>query len=113
MILEPIQYMLAGMLYCFVFILFLSKKQAILSNYKIIQTDFIIFSKIRGFDPNKSYRKTVHFFKRLMILILVVSCSISFGPVLAAINDLGVLPLDDRSHFGFVWPKVSFTHHLA
>lgn len=58
-------------------------------------------------DPNKSYKNNLHTVRYTVIPIITIICCISLGPLFSAINDIGKLPLDSRSHFVLFWPKVS------
>lgn len=110
--LEIIQYMFAGILYSFVLIVFVIKKEAIFSNYKIIKTDFVKFSKENGRNPNDACEKLIHLVKHITMPSTFVIIGLTFGPLLSTLFDLGELPLDHRSHFVFFWPKVSPTRKI-
>lgn len=107
MLLELILYIILGILNSTFFTILLIKKQAIHSNYSCIQTDFIQYSIERGMDPNEMYTKVVQIIKILCVPTLVVTGIFNLGPLLTTINDLGELPLDDRSHWLMFWPDVS------
>jgi len=106
-LLELILYIILGILNSTFFTILLIKKQAIHSNYSCIQTDFIQYSIERGMDPNEMYTKVVQIIKILCVPTLVVTGIFNLGPLLTTINDLGELPLDDRSHWLMFWPDVS------
>lgn len=110
-VLEQIQYIMVGLLYILILTVLVVKKNLIISNYKFIQIDFIQWSHKRGANPNTSYEKCVQFVYTLAIPCAIIIILVYGGPFVAAINDLGVLPLDDQSHFVLFWPKVS--HHLS
>lgn len=110
-ILELIQYTMGGIMNSSISSVINFKKQAILSNFNFIQTDFIKYSAKRKMDSNETYKKTERLFKCSILPILVLYLSVACGPLLAAINDLGVLPLHDHSHFPIFWPRVSINSY--
>lgn len=105
-ILEEIQYILDGIMYCLILIVLIGKKTEIVSTFNSIQTDFVRWSIKRESDPNKAYNKSVLILYRIIVPILIAASLPFVGPLLAVINDLGTVPLDDRSHFLLFWPKV-------
>jgi len=107
MLLELILYIILGVLNTTFFVIIVIKKQAINSNYSFIQTDFIEYSMERQMDPNEIYNKVVHIIKILCVPTLFATAAFNLGPLLTTINDLGELPLDDRSHWLMFWPGVS------
>lgn len=104
---ELIQYMIVGVFYTLIFLVFILKKEAIMSNYNCIQTKFIRWSKKKSLHPNSVYKKNIETVKSLTIPLAILSLSITFGPLVSTINDIGKLPLDNRAHFILFWPKVS------
>lgn len=106
-VLEQIQYIMVGLLYSLVLTVLVVKKKSVVSNYDHIQNDFIEWSHKRSANPDTSYENCVQFCYALAIPCAVIVSLVYSGPFLAAINDLGVLPLDDQSHFVLFWPKVS------
>jgi len=104
---ELIQYMIVGILFTLIFLVFLIKKEAIASNYNFIQTIFIHWSNKRSLHPNVAYKKNIKTVKSLIIPLAILSLSIAFGPLVSTINDIGKLPLDYRTHFVLFWPTVS------
>jgi len=104
---ELIQYMIVGILYTLIFLVFIFKKEAIMSNYNFIQTKFIHWSNKKSLHPNAVYKKNIETVKSLVIPLATLSLSIAFGPLVSTINDIGKLPLDNRAHFVLFWPKVS------
>lgn len=107
MVLELIQYMLAGLLYIFVLIVFILNKEALFYNYQLIQIDFIQWTNKRGMNQNKPSRKISYLAKRLIIPIVTLISSISLGPLAGVINTTEKTSLGDRSNFFLLWPKVS------
>lgn len=99
--------MMGGIYYVFIYIVFLLKKDAVASNYKDVQTIFIQWSNKRGMNSNEAYRKCIKKVKSLIMPLMYLMCSISFGPLISALNDIGKRPLDSRSHFAMFWPSVS------
>jgi len=110
--LEQFQYVMSGLYYSSIFLIFLWKKKEITSNYNDIQTDFIKWSKNRGINPNKAYDLSIQTLYRILIPCLTTMFLILSGPFLAAVIDKGNVPLDDRSHFPLFWPKVSTYIHI-
>lgn len=104
---ELIQYMIVGILYTLIFLVFILKNEAIMSNYNFIQTKFIHWSNKKSLHPNAVYKKNIETVKSLAIPLATLSLSIAFGPLVSTINDIGKLPLDNRAHFVLFWPKVS------
>lgn len=100
--------MMGGIFYVSTYIVFILKKDKIASNYYDVQTIFIQWSNRRGMDPNDAYRKSLQKVKSLMVPLISLMCSISFGPLISTINDIGKMPLDSRSHFTMFWPSVSY-----
>lgn len=105
--LEILMYMMAGIHYSLILTVFVLNRRAIASNFAYIQTYFIKWSLIRGIDPNSGYEKHIKSTKRVIVPALIVVAFILFGPLLATLNDLGNIPLSDRSHFPIFWPQVS------
>jgi len=105
--LELIQYMMVGILNSLVFVVFKLKGRAILCNYNSIQRDFTYWSKKNGKDPDEIYRKNVQTAKYFVIIFIVCTNSITFGPLTSAIIDIDKSALDSRSHFILFLPKVS------
>lgn len=114
--LEQSQYILAGWLFCLTYIVFVWKHRAVVSSYNIIETDFVRWSYKRKTNPNKAYEISKRKFKLLVTPCVLISLCTFFGPLLAAVNDSGTVPLDDHSHFTMFWPKesivLSYYHHL-
>lgn len=107
-VLELIEYILVGVFYVLVYVVLLVKKDAIVSNYNIMQTDFIQWSIKNGsLDLNEIPKKNLQSIKDLLIPIISITFSISFGPLFSAINEFGKTPLGSRSHFPMIWPMVS------
>lgn len=106
-LLEQVQYIVAGWLFCLTYVILIWKKNAVASSYCFIETDFVQWSCRRGTNPDRAYKKCVQTFKVYVTPCVLISICVFFGPLLAAINDLGTVPLDDRSHFTMFWPKVS------
>lgn len=100
---------MAAAMYSFIFLLFIFKKDAIASNYKLIKTDFVQLSKEKRRNPNYAYEKSLNTAKKLKIPILITFSFLSLGPLLSTIYDMGKLPINHRSHFIMYWPKVSLT----
>jgi len=107
LVIELIQYIIVGIFFCLIFMIFIIKKEAIVSNYNFVQTVFIDWSNKRALHPNVAYNKNIETLKHLSILLATISLSIAFGPLISAINDIGKLPLNYRTHFMLFWPKVS------
>jgi len=107
-IMELIQYIIVGIYYCLIFMVFIIKKKTIVSNYNFIQTIFIQWSNKRALHPNKAYKENIKTIKSLSIPLAILSLSIALGPLVSAINDIGKLPLGHRAHFVLFWPKVSY-----
>lgn len=105
--LELIEYILVGVFYVLIYIVILIKKDAILSNYNTLQTDFIQWSIKKGMNPNETQKKTILAIKDLLIPFLSITFSISFGPLISAINEIDKKPLGTRSNFPMFWPLVS------
>lgn len=82
-------------------------KKKVISNYSLIQFEFIQWSRKRGMNPNKVYEKVTHMVSGFLVPVIVITCAITFGPIITTINDLGKLPLNHRSHFPVYLPKVS------
>ncbi|XP_025200899.1 odorant receptor 49b-like [Melanaphis sacchari] len=110
---ELIQYMIVGVLYTLIFLVFIIKKDAIVSNYNFIQTKFIHWSNKRLLHPNIAYKKNIRTVKRLIIPLVILSLSIAFGPLVSTINDIGKLPLNSRTHFVLFWPKIVDTNKIS
>jgi len=106
-VMELIQYMIVGVYFSSIFMVFIIKKEGIMSNYNCIQTKFIQWSNKRALDPNVAYKRNIKTVKSLAIPLATLSLSIALGPLLSTINDIGKLPLDHRAHFVLFWPKVS------
>jgi len=107
MVMELIQYMIVGIYFSLIFVVFVIRKKDIVSNYDCIQTDFIQWSNKRALCPNVANKKNIKTTKRLAIPLAILSLSIAFGPLVSAINDIGKLPLDNQAHFVLFWPKVN------
>jgi len=107
LIMELIQYIIVGIYFSLIFVVFIFKKEAIMSNYDCIQTKFIQWSNKRALHPNAAYKENIKTFKSLSIPLAILSLSIAFGPLVSTFNDIGKLPLDNRAHFVLFWPKVS------
>lgn len=105
--LEQSQYILAGWLFCLTYVVFVWKHQAVVSSYNVIKTDFVRWSYKMETNPNKAYDISVRKFKIFVIPCVFISLCTFFGPLIAAVNDYGTVPLDDRSHFTMFWPKAS------
>uniref|UniRef100_A0A2S2PJ41 Gustatory and odorant receptor 7 n=1 Tax=Schizaphis graminum TaxID=13262 RepID=A0A2S2PJ41_SCHGA len=110
---ELIQYMIVGIFFTLIFLVFLIKKEAIASNYNFIQTKFIHWSNKRSLHPNIAYKKNIKTVKSLIIPLAILSLSIVFGPLVSTINDIGKLPLDYRTHFVLFWPKIVDTNKIS
>ncbi|XP_060843016.1 uncharacterized protein LOC132923183 isoform X2 [Rhopalosiphum padi] len=110
---ELIQYMIVGILFTLIFLVFLIKKEAIASNYNFIQTIFIHWSNKRSLHPNVAYKKNIKTVKSLIIPLAILSLSIAFGPLVSTINDIGKLPLDYRTHFVLFWPTIVDTNKIS
>lgn len=106
MTLELTQYTMWGLLQCFILLVLFLKREAIYSNYTFIENNFVELSKRNKKNQNNAYEKIISCFNRLIVPYTVIISSITFGPLLSTINDLGELPLDHRSHFILFWPKV-------
>jgi len=106
-VMELIQYMIVGVYFTSIFVVFIIKKEAIMSNYNCIQTKFIQWSNKRALHPNAAYNRNIKTIKSLSIPLAILSLSIAFGPLVSTINDIGKLPLDNRAHFVLFWPTVS------
>ncbi|VVC30762.1 Hypothetical protein CINCED_3A010888 [Cinara cedri] len=63
------------------------------------------WSKKKQTNPNQAYEKVLKYFNDVKFGGLFVFCTIVIGPLIGALNDLGKIPLDDRSHFPLLWPK--------
>lgn len=105
--LEQSQYILAGWYFCLSYVVFVWKHRAVVSSYNIIETDFVRWSYKRKTNPNKAYEISVRKFKILVIPCVLISLCTFSGPLIAAVNDSGTVPLDDHSHFTMFWPKAS------
>lgn len=77
-----------------------------LSNYNLIQADFIQWSNKRGMNQNEAYEKIIDIVKSILIPITISLYITIFAPLAEAINDFGNSSLDDTSHFVLLWPKV-------
>ncbi|XP_027848734.2 uncharacterized protein LOC114128419 [Aphis gossypii] len=110
---ELIQYMIVGILYTLIFLVFILKNEAIMSNYNFIQTKFIHWSNKKSLHPNAVYKKNIETVKSLAIPLATLSLSIAFGPLVSTINDIGKLPLDNRAHFVLFWPKIVDTNKIS
>jgi len=106
-VMELIQYMIVGIFFTSIFMVFIIKKEAIMSNYNCIQTKFIQWSNKRALHPNVAYKRNIKTVKSISIPLAMLSLSIAFGPLVSTINDIGKLPLDNRAHFVLFWPTVS------
>lgn len=106
--LEDIQYILDGTLFSLVFIVIIWKKKAIASNYHYVETNFIHWSEKKHKNPNEAYGKSIETLYRIILPCLMIMGLTIFGPLIAVINDAGKVPLNDRSHFFLLWPKVSY-----
>lgn len=107
LVMELIQYIIVGIYFSSIFVVFIIKKEAIMSNYNCIQTKFMQWSNKRALHPNAAYKKNIKTIKSLSIPLAILLLSIVFGPLVSAFNDIGKLPLDNRAHFVLFWPKVS------
>lgn len=107
LILEQSQYLMAALVNILVLTMFILKRKAIVLTYNGIQSTFTRLSEEKGFDPNIVYRKNIKAIQFIIGPTVFISFSIAFGPLLAAVNDLGELPLDERSHWPIFWPNVS------
>lgn len=112
MILELTRYMLSGLLYLMILIVFLFKKDAIFSNYQYIQTHFVEWSNKRMINLYHKNRQMLKYAKRVQLAAFFVYFSMACGPVIEAFNDLGKIPLGDRSHFPLLWPRVRTTRKV-
>lgn len=106
MYLEQLQFVIAGLIYCLVYIVFIFKKKAVVTTFDIMQTDFIEWSLKSRMDPNEMYEKNVRMVKRFVGIIIAATFFISFGPLITTIYDLGELPLSHQSHWPVNWPEV-------
>lgn len=105
--LELLQYIICGMLYTFIYVVCLFKKQVIISNYTLIETDFRNWSLIKGTNQNRAYEQNIRNVRKLTKPYIVMTIFTLFGPLLSTINDIGKKPIDHHSHFLLFWPKVS------
>lgn len=110
--LELYQYVIGGMLYTFILVVFLLKRRAITSNYKFIETDFRHWSIKKGTDQNHTYENNLRKVKILTKPFIVTICFIISGPLMSTLYDLGMKPIDHNSHFLLFWPKVSINYSL-
>lgn len=90
-----------------ILIVFVLKKKAVFSNYKLIQTDFIEWSNKRRVNYNKPNGEIIIIAKRLIIPLIALISSISLGPLAGAIIATEKSSLGDRSNFFLLWPQVS------
>ena len=106
-VMELIEYMIVGMYFGLIYMIFLIRKEAIVSNYNFIESKFIHWSNKRAMNPNAAYKKNTEALKSFIIPLAILLLSVVLGPLISAINDIGKLPLDHRAHFILFWPKVS------
>lgn len=102
---------ITGILHGVFLIVFEMKKPEIASNYSFIQNDFVRWSLRSKMDPDKVYKQIAMIITKLSGPTVILYGFLFFGPLLAAFNDLGKLPLNDRSHFLLYWPEVSLYLH--
>ncbi|XP_029342311.1 uncharacterized protein LOC107882321 [Acyrthosiphon pisum] len=112
-VMELIQYMIVGFYFTSIFVVFIIKKEAIMSNYNCIQTKFIQWSNKRALHSNAAYKRNIKTVKSLSIPLAILSLSIALGPLISTINDIGKLPLDNRAHFVLFWPTIVDTNKLS
>lgn len=111
-ILELIRYILSGLLYLMILIVFVFKKDAIFSNYQYIQTHFIEWSNKKRINLYQKNQQMLKYAKRVQFAAFFVYFSMVCGPIIEAFNDLGKIPLGDRSHFPLLWPRVRTTRKV-
>ncbi|XP_060868321.1 odorant receptor 85b-like isoform X1 [Metopolophium dirhodum] len=112
-VMELIQYMIVSIYFTSICVVFIIKKEAIMSNYNCIQTKFIQWSNKRALHPNAAYKRNIKTVKSISIPLAMLSLSIAFGPLISTINDMGKLPLDNRAHFILFWPTIFDTNKLS
>lgn len=112
MVLENIQYILAGTLNILILTVFFLNKKPIVSNIHFIETSFIHWSYKRRTTPQKTYKQYLRTLNQMVSLTILAALNIIFGPLVTAIIDLDTMPLDDSSHFIMFWPKVSCVYYL-
>lgn len=104
---ELANYALTGTFYAFTLTIFIIKKKRILSNFIMIETEFIRMTKTRGMNQNHAYENVLRRVKQLYVpFVAIISC-ILLGPLVSMIFNSEVSPIDDHSNFILPWPKVS------
>lgn len=106
-VLELIEYMMGGLLYSMILIVFIFKKRDITYTFDCVQTTFIEWSIKWGMDPNVTYVKNIRIFKTSLTLYVFINSLVVMSPIFSTISNLDDTPLDTRSHWIMYWPKVN------